>query len=178
MARSSQIGRDSGCRCPAGGSPSNAAADRGLSESPGSTGGGRIQAMPPASKVTRTRSGRKFESVGIPVTTQHPRRAKRRVSRERKLAVRCEYSNPRLVGVFLDDERRFRKVRLQSDGLHCRGIEVTGPAHDRQLVAGQGTLRKDVDNPAVQDRACVPRCPFQSLPPDSKARSLGNAGRM
>ena len=49
-------------------------------------------------------------------------------------------------------KRRFRKVRLQSDGLHCRGIEVTGPAHDRQLVAGQGTLRKDVDNPAVQDR--------------------------
>ena len=109
-------------------------------------------------------AGRKIEGVGIPVATQHPRSAERRVSRERKLADRSEDSNPRLVGEFPHDERRLREVHLQSDGLHCRGIEVTGAADHRQLVAGQRTLCKDVDDRAVQGRPLLRTFHFSHFP--------------
>ena len=121
----------------AGVSPSNAAADCGLS-GVSRLHGRRLHPGNAAGLEGHTHpSGKEVQCVGIPVATQNPRRAERRMSGKRKLAGGSEYPTLRLVGAFIDDERRLRKVRLQSDGLHCRGIEVTGPAHHRQLVAGQ-----------------------------------------
>ena len=79
-----------------------------------------------------------------------PRRAKGRVSRERELPDRGEDAYTRLSGPFLDDERRLREVHLPGDGLHLARIEVgRKPRHHRELVAGEGPLRKHVDDGAA-----------------------------
>ena len=50
------------------------------------------------------------------------------------------------------------EVRLERDGLHRRGIEMTGAVDHRQLVSGQWALRKDIHDRAVHCRR-VPRLP-------------------
>jgi hypothetical protein len=69
------------------------------------------------------------------------------MARERNFILDGKDANLRVMGAIArrQHKRRFGVIEFGCNGLHLRGREPAGVEHDRQRIAAEGTVGKNID---------------------------------